>query len=393
MTSRAEVWVPLELGTIPDTLEIGTTVRNKRYEDQNVFAENIFLRSHLQEKKENFEDFLESSEFRKMYIDGPPGCGKTTFISLLARTYASRESKRVLVVNYRHGEECPVLEFNGDEVSVWQRPVTGMTLADRVRLFLEHLETPHFDLCIHDGVRQNIVASQGLLGVLNAQTGEGRKISKVVHVTSLAFIIRGGDQLPDRIRVTQEDSFDSWCLADHVLAFQLLYENRFLNCDMVDDIKALKALDDDNDHNDGFATDDDITDDNIKAYVENKFYYAGGCARFMFNFTVERLKKHLHALVERMTEDNWGAFKSSAIPAGTRDAVNSLMQRFTDSQEIGKCTAVSRYILMQAYERCGTDMVEAVTMAAIATGNPVLKGWAFELEQLEVIKKVLKTEL
>jgi hypothetical protein len=94
-----------------------------------------------------------------------------------------------------------------------------------------------------------------------------------------------------------------------------------------------------------------------------------------------------------MTEDNWGAFKSSAIPAGTRDAVNSLMQRFTDSQQIGKCTAVSRYILMQAYERCGTDMVDAVTMAANATDNPVLKGWAFELEQLEVIKKVLKTEL
>jgi DNA polymerase III delta prime subunit len=298
MTSPAELWVPLDLGTIPDTLEIGTTVRNKRYEDQNVFAENIFLRSHLQEKKKNFEDFLESSEFRKMYIDGPPGCGKTTFISLLARTYASRKSKRVLVVNYRDGEECPVLMFNGDEVYVWQRPATGMTLANRVRLFLEDLETPHFDLCIHDGVRQNILASHNLLGVLNAQNGKYRKISKVVHVTSLAFIIRGGDQLPDIMRVIQEDSFDSWCLADHVLAFQLLYENSCLNLHMVDDIKALKALDealdDDNDQNDGFATDDDITNDDIEAYVENKFYYAGGCARFMFNFTVERLKTHLH---------------------------------------------------------------------------------------------------
>jgi hypothetical protein len=384
MMSPDLLWNRLEFGKLPDTLEIGTTVLSDRYEQGTEFTEQIFLRQHLEEKKEKFEGFLNSSQFNRMYINGPRGCGKTTFISILARMYAIKERKRVLVVNFRHGQECHVLQFNCDEVLLLSEPMESETLHNSVRTYLDRSDTPHFDLCIHDGVRQKIGSSTALMGLLNARIGPDSNFSKVVHVTSLAFHIKGGDQLPKSRSITQDDSFDSWVLADHVLAFQRMYTDRCLQDSLVNDIKALEALDDD---------DDDDGRDIIKAYVENRFYYAGGCARFMFNYTVEQLKEELSQLVEQMSETDWTAFKSSAIPSGTSDAVNSLMQRFTGSNRIGKCTAVSRYILMQAYEQCGSDMIKAVTIAAEQTSNPALKGWAFELQQLEVIKKVLNTEL
>lgn len=74
----------------------------------------------------------------------------------------------------------------------------------------------------------------------------------------------------------------------------------------------------------------------------------------------------------------------------TDDAVNTLMQRFAGLDGVAKCTAVSKYIAMVAYDECGSAIADAVAAAARATGNPALKGWDFELQQLEIIKKGLK---
>lgn len=72
------------------------------------------------------------------------------------------------------------------------------------------------------------------------------------------------------------------------------------------------------------------------------------------------------------------------------DAVNTLiMQRFRDKDGEGMCTPVSRYIAMIAYDNVGGELIKAVKAVAKNTGNPLLLGWAFELEQLEVIKTVL----
>ena len=52
--------------------------------------------------------------------------------------------------------------------------------------------------------------------------------------------------------------------------------------------------------------------------------------------------------------------------------------------------AVSRYVLFEAYEKMEGRLVSAVKAAAQHSDNPALKGWAFELEQLHLIKTVLR---
>lgn len=54
---------------------------------------------------------------------------------------------------------------------------------------------------------------------------------------------------------------------------------------------------------------------------------------------------------------------------------------------------MSQFVVMIGYDKCGSKVAEAVDSAAEATGNPSLRGWAFELKQLEVIKKVLISAL
>eukprot|EP00980_Cylindrotheca_fusiformis_P015515 scaffold4410_cov78-Cylindrotheca_fusiformis.AAC.6 len=55
----------------------------------------------------------------------------------------------------------------------------------------------------------------------------------------------------------------------------------------------------------------------------------------------------------------------------------------------GRATAVSRYVLFEAYDRVEGDLVKTVQAAADRSENPVLKGWVFELRQLHTVKKVL----
>jgi hypothetical protein len=77
------------------------------------------------------------------------------------------------------------------------------------------------------------------------------------------------------------------------------------------------------------------------------------------------------------------------VASATPVAVNTLMQQFE-----GMSSPVSKYILFRAYEKCQTELVKAVKAAAAndySNNNPALKGWAFELEQINLIRLSLES--
>ena len=130
---------------------------------------------------------------------------------------------------------------------------------------------------------------------------------------------------------------------------------------------------------------DILKDESLQDYVTHKYYYAGGSARFMFEYTTNALKVHLDDTAKRLRAAEWEEFADGSVAPGSTHAVNSLMQQFS-----GKAVAVSRYILFIAYEKAGAKLVQAVQAVADATGNSALKGWGFELRQLEIIKSAIK---
>lgn len=262
-----------------------------------------------------------------------------------------------------------------------------------------------FDFVLFDGVRSNNQICSDVSLVLNGALG--RTISKIVRATSLSFRIRGQDGI--RGKDFDQLHFISWKYEEYEAAFKVFLSKGELGDDLAADIievnKGLRNFSSDgiligDDKIDGANTlseeDDDtmvsanaISEEDVLFYLEQKFFYAGGSARFMYEYTKEELITELTVLFALVKD--WTVFTSIDIPGGEAIAVNSLMQQFTDERGRNpKCLAVSQYVLLHAATKNTESLVDAVSAMAVLTGNPSLQGWAFELRQIEVIKSAFK---
>ena len=131
-----------------------------------------------------------------------------------------------------------------------------------------------------------------------------------------------------------------------------------------------------------------VTDDasRIMEVLTAKYYYAGGSARFMFMYQIQEVKEQLDMSLKNVEEKDWPSFARSSVSSGTSSSVNTLMQQFAE-----RCTPISKYVLFCAYDKCKTKIVKSVRVAAEAVNNPSLKGWAFELEQIDLIRLSLES--
>ena len=101
------------------------------------------------------------------------------------------------------------------------------------------------------------------------------------------------------------------------------------------------------------------------------------------------LMAELNEWMGALTDEQWKAFCYCNIAAKTDAAVNSLMQRFRDRNGSARVTGVGQLVITTVYYRCGSKVAEAVSLAASATCNPSLHGWALELKQLAIIKSAV----
>jgi hypothetical protein len=383
----------LEDGALPESISEGDAVQFRQLSDDGGAVETpLFIRSHLIEKQRMLDAFMEHDINQKLYLSGPPGCGMTSFVTLWARMFA-QTGKRVLLVFFREDEDCAVLQLDDKSVMRSAPSPTTDKLKEKVQRLIDLSETGVFDLCVFDGVRQQKDVCGNVLSLLNSRTGPGpsRKIKKVIYVTSFSFRLRGGDVRLGIGSVIERHSFDSWSLEDHVNSFIAFHEKGLLGSELVDDVKtratAVAKMEDESDDD----MDTGLSTAELEEYATYKYFYAGGSARFMFEYTLHDLKKELDILIPSVESDDWRMFSSSDVAAATPAAVNTLMQRFSTAGGMHHCVAVSKYVLIHAYEKCKGKLIDAVKAIAQVTGNPTLKGWAFELKQLELIDNILSS--
>lgn len=93
----------------------------------------------------------------------------------------------------------------------------------------------------------------------------------------------------------------------------------------------------------------------------------------------------LEKLCNKLSED-WTTFAQLPIPCYTTNVVSSAMQLIN-----GQYLPISEYFLHVAHKRCKNKLTASVRAAADRSNTPALKGWAFELEQLDVIEKAIHT--
>ena len=409
-------------GDLPEALTEGEVASVRIIEDDVVADVPLFIRRHLIDKEHEIQQFLSSQSARELYVSGPPGCGKTVFMTLVAHRYAKKENKHVLMVNYRDTSCCHVFVLDGSRARIVQLVVNRTDIVSVVKHLLQE-DTTNFDLCVFDGVRVNITQCSDLVSVLNSQTGAEGKIKKVIHTTSLEFHFPTGDkQQGVRSRISRV-AFDSFTEDDHTAALtnteflkRLLTHRSEIHADILpwqQERERSLGLENDAGSDETQDAEMDETEEGVVGinseagnpspppnagaeplelstpaiidYANHKFFYAGGSARFMFEYTTEGLKTQLQKLVARLKQSEWEEFTTTSVAPSASNVVNSLMQQFS-----GNAIAVSKFILFEAYNRVEARLIAAVETVANTTGNPSLQGWAFELKQLEIIKSVLK---
>ena len=202
MEPRRDMWIDSALTQehIPESISEGSTLQLDRLDEQwydERFVSPLYIRKHLIQRQEFFNAFIGNHETQQLFVEGPPGSGKTVFYSLLVRMYAKTQQKKVLYVAYRHGNICPIIVFDCDSVKRIRKFPTSCKLYDYVEELLER-DQQQYDLVLYDGVRQSIRDSYSVTALFK---GRDSGISKVVFVTSLAFRIKDGDTQPARLSI------------------------------------------------------------------------------------------------------------------------------------------------------------------------------------------------
>lgn len=376
----------------------GAVIEVPRSEVEKRWTASIYFRPQLIEKLKEANAFWDNDRVSKLYVDGPPGCGKTCFFHIWARLKAD-QARRVMFVQVREEGQCFVwiLEPNGKSKKAY--PYFDLEqLYNQLDALLKSDNIP-FDLCVVDGIRSHNSRSKAIIGLLNTAIGND-KVKKNVFITSLEFSINLGEQLPgDGPKAAAHSmGFSSWVNEDYVKAVPALVKNKTV-CEMLlKDWIELSGVDkgvdewfEGDDQNEA----DELTEDEIKSRmqeaVELKYHYAGGSARFMFDLSLTELKKWFDKTVKRV--ENWESFAKGDLPEQAHRNVNSLMQRFPNVNGEGTRTvAVSEYILLHAYQKVRNVLTTAIAAIAKATGNAALRGWSFELEQLDRISDAVKDD-
>ena len=369
MEPRRDMWIDSALTQehIPESISVGSTLQVDRDEGYETVVSPLYIRNHLIQRQEVFYDFIGNRTKQQLFVVGPPGSGKTVFLSLLARMYAKKQRKKVLYVAYRHDSICPIIVFDCDSVKTIEKFPNSRSLFDFMERLMDQNQEK-YDLVVYDGVRQNIRESSSVMAVFK---GRHSGVSKVVFVTSLAFRIKDCDSMPAYISEYSKDYFDSWTKEEHLEAMLGIYNAGILPEAIQQDIAKLSkthALLDPTEgmeekHGSSAVDDaepqDALSHEQIQSYVDYKYFYAGGSARFMIEFDIDLLQKTLSELCASvLNNEQWKAFSTCRIPIGAMDAVNTLMQRFLGRDGVARCTPVSRYIAMIAYDHIGVNWLQ-----------------------------------
>lgn len=353
----------------------------------------LYLREPLVEQAEELDNFFTSTEKMKLYVTGAPGSGKTTFILLYAFKRVTEKNERALVVQYRQSELCEIMVFSkGSIVRLSQELSSGM-LFTAVQQVLEQ-DTAGFDFFVFDGVRQSLDVCQNILGHLNTcfTLEHGKNGRKGIHITSLQFVIKDGDGGREQAKGM---TIQSWRLPEYRGALVAKIKSTEEWSKLLDDEndRASAAMEEEDDMDVGDDDSNaDLDSEALLEMLERKFYYGGGSVRFMFEYTMsELLKKLKNELLPQMNSKMWEDYAKLTISSKTASAVNTLMQVLPTEKDSGNnYFPVSKYILHKAHEMCGEALVNSVKAGAANSRNPVLRGWASELEQIELINTAMK---
>lgn len=334
-----------------------------------------------------------SKAVQRLFVSGAPGAGKTSFFFVYALHWVQKHpDKKCLIIQYRELSRCEFFVVESNCIKRYPEHVPHPLVTQALKSFTA---SESFSFFMVDGVRQNIVLCSDIIAFLTGELPE----AKGIYTSSLQFRIRTGD---GTFKSDQFMDVYSWSLEDYMLACNARFMATEELLDMLKPYSSTHCHVVSDGVENGAGAGEDTGDTGQSAtkesylieLLERKFYYAGGSARFMFEDTTEGLVKNCFPkLIAATSPELWRQFASSEISMGSNYTMNTLMQVLPAGEGYEQSPfPVSRYVMLKAYEKCGQELVKAVRAASDATKNPVLRGFAFELEQIDLLERSRKVK-
>ncbi len=368
---------------IPGVIMEGDVITITRFENDRVWKTPLYVPQHWVDKLVDMKSFMEDNVKLKLYLSGMQGCGKTCFLWMWANMIAN-QGKRVLFIRYRPSLTCPIWILEDGETKKMTVPSVGSSTLEEVVRSLVNQHPKKFDVCVCVGVRMDDMELRSLMYSLNATVGKKHDtISKLVYETPYYYHIKSYHRFVD---VTATMTMESWQAADyekaamsdlvknHTIHKMLLTDWDALTSrrEIVNDVAVGSICSNSNGENTTSVVQPDDADNLVEA-VKMKYFYAGGCARFMFDMDIDTLR--------RVLDEEFAAIsKWEFLP---NDLLQLLPRRGPDDDSFREAIPVSKYVLLWEYRYFRRDVANDISSTL---GHANFMGWHFELSQYDIIR-------
>jgi hypothetical protein len=299
----------------------------------------------------NLVDVLQSMT-RGAKINGPPGVGKSTTVWLWICNQVNK-GKSVLWIHLAKSDNVIHLKPTG-HIDI----VIGLNKTK----IAEYVERATDDIVVVDGVtkephRMNIEDAM-FVGLMTSK-------QQILSVSSVAATIKIEEL--NRFHISSFVA-EPWSLEDYYSAtnFASFFNN--VEHNLVVDGASL----------------DKTSKSYVRDVVDQKFYYAGFSARWMFEMSAEDVIKDIDDCLDSVL--NIMDVVKGMVGSQNANAVNHLTTK--SKAEKGRAFT-SNYICKEIVQRGDDAVFHASYSLAHAAGNPSLRGWILELDFIHQIQKAV----
>mmetsp|Transcript_999 Transcript_999/g.1221 ORF Transcript_999/g.1221 Transcript_999/m.1221 type:complete len:589 (-) Transcript_999:188-1954(-) len=286
---------------------------------------------------------LQEDEDHSFLIQGPPGSGKSSVVWLWACLMATTSDIMWVHLDPIGLSSCVRL-YNGKFYSFTKHD----------NLLNDMIATCNCHTIILDGItKDNIKLIGTALSGIRRLDNIGGPFVVAVASTQLVMALEHLQQ--QNIKVL---SMDSWTLEQ--------YNNCCSNEDFYDEVKTKLGEGEEKDER-----------------IINKYYYAGGCARWMFSFTVNETCIDVENHINKC--ENFVQLIEESSGPSSNVAVNHLRQKRGNAHFI-----ISKHVMREIVKKCDKTFIKGLTAVSSIYGNPSFDGWVFEMDFLIQINEMCK---
>jgi hypothetical protein len=286
-----------------------------------------------------------SQDIRAMMIQGPPGSGKSS----ITWAWACEQD----YVCWIHLDELKGTVCWKDASDSWSKATYSN---DSLSAFVDSSKSR---VLILDGIvkeKHEILLSHAVANWLDVDVGR-----KLIIVCSLQYVIK-----TETLKVHNYKTFQmpSWSLEEYTSAYSHVMMKHSITTEILPE-------------NEVQDEDEKVKDekDKDKEKLQDKFFVAGGSARWMFQFTVNEVIADIEMHVSRIGSD-LTLLMNGLLGERSNTSISHLFCVFNTKEAF----IVSEFATRSIAEKCEAAFLIQARNSSLAISNPTFDGWIFEAE-------------